>query len=119
MRTISDAEYLLITGLFVRLDMSPISFGLSRQLKVEELADGGMGSVRFIHPESPDEQRSLGQPVVEGEFQDTDGVVVSMAINVDKRNQLYEMDLWKVDFSPLRRYPDPSDVTRLTRSSVT
>jgi hypothetical protein len=118
-RTISDAEYLLITELFVRLDMSPISFGLSRQLKVEELADGGMGSIRFIHPESTYEQRSLGQSVVEGEFQDADGVVVSMAINVDKQNKLYELDLWKVDFSPLRRYPDPTEVTRLTRSSIT
>lgn len=117
MRTISDAEYLLITELFVRLEMSPVSFGLSRQLKVEELADGGMGSIRFIHPESPDEPMSLGQWVVAGEFQDTDGVIVSLAINVDKRNQLYELDLWKVDFSPLRRFPDPTAVTRLTRSA--
>ena len=63
--------------------------------------------VRFIHLESTDEQRLLGQSVVEGEFQDTDGVIFSVAINVDKRKSLlaYELDFWKVDFSALQRFP--------------
>ena len=61
MRTISDAEYFLIAELFMRLDMSPFPFGLSHKLKVEELADGGKGSVRFIHPESI--QKLSGKPL--------------------------------------------------------
>jgi hypothetical protein len=30
-------------------------------------------------------------------------VLVSVALNVDQRGELFELDLWKVDFSPLQR----------------
>jgi hypothetical protein len=30
-------------------------------------------------------------------------VPVSVALNVDQHGELFELDLWKVDFSPLQR----------------
>ena len=30
--------------------------------------------------------------------------------NLDKDGRLLEVDFWKVDFSPLRRYPKPTDL---------
>jgi hypothetical protein len=30
-------------------------------------------------------------------------MLVSVALNVDQRGELFELDLWKVDFSPLKR----------------
>jgi hypothetical protein len=66
---------------------------------VEEMNDGGMGSLRFVG--SAD--RRLGECVGEAEFDDADGVVVSVALNVDQRGELFELDVWKVDFSPLQR----------------
>ncbi|MET4390470.1 hypothetical protein ABIB73_006252 [Bradyrhizobium sp. F1.4.3] len=66
---------------------------------VEDMNDGGMGSLRFVG--SAD--RSFGKCIGEAEFDDADGVLVSLALNVDQRGELFELDLWKVDFSPLQR----------------
>lgn len=44
---------------------------------------------------------------------DDDGVSVIIELNVDERDKLFELDLWKVDFSPLRRYPNPEDLKPL------
>ncbi|MBK6296439.1 MAG: hypothetical protein IPF55_21165 [Rhodoferax sp.] len=32
---------------------------------------------------------------------------MSIVVNVDKRGNLFELDFWKVDFSPLCQYPTP------------
>lgn len=70
---------------------------------VEEMCDGGMGSLRFL---SRDERpRQFGEKLVEREFVDSDGVPLIVAINFDNRGELYELDVWKVDFSPLKRFP--------------
>ena len=74
---------------------------------VEDMNDGGMGSVRFV---SSGSERHLGEAIAEAEYTDDDGVVVSIALNTDTSGRLYEVDFWKVDFSPLRRYPSPSDL---------
>jgi hypothetical protein len=78
---------------------------LSIQL-VRDMQDGGMGSIRVDQPEA----RSFGKTVVEANCVDSDGVLISIAVNVDGRGDLFEVDFWKVDFSPLRRYPAPSDL---------
>src|SRR5260370_30953166 len=73
---------------------------------VTEMQDGGMGSIRFVQPES----RSFGKALVEAQHVDSDGVLVNIAVNTDNNGDLFEVDFWKVDFSPLRRYPKPSDL---------
>ncbi|PPQ19023.1 hypothetical protein CV770_12900 [Bradyrhizobium sp. AC87j1] len=73
---------------------------------VEEMNDGGMGSLRFVG--SAD--RRLGKCIGEAEFDDADGVPVSVALNIDQRGELYELDFWKVDFSPLQRIAALSDL---------
>jgi hypothetical protein len=73
---------------------------------VTDMQDGGMGSIRFVPPEP----RSFGEALVEAEYVDSDGVLVSITINTDNKGDLLEVDFWKVDFSPLRRYPKPSDL---------
>lgn len=73
---------------------------------VEDLNDGGMGSLRFVG--SPD--RRFGECVGEAEFDDADGVTVSVALNADQSGELFELDVWKVDFSPLQRIAALSDL---------
>lgn len=69
------------------------------QVQVVELPDGGMGSLGIG---SNYQSRSFGRQVASYEFADDDGIVVSCALNVDKNGDLYELDFWKVDFSPRR-----------------
>ena len=70
---------------------------------VDDILDGGMGSVRF----SSDKTRSLGAAVAEADYLDTDGVSVSIVVNVDQNGQLFELDIWRVNFVPLQCYPPP------------
>jgi hypothetical protein len=35
---------------------------------------------------------------------------VSVVVNLDNSDELLELDLWKVDFSPLKRYPRPEEL---------
>ena len=81
---------------FIQGQHSPLRghFGL-----VEEMSDGGMGSLLF----AGSVDRRFGECIGEAEFNDADGVLVSVALNVDQRGELFELDLWKVDFSPLQR----------------
>lgn len=77
-------------------------------LQVEDMSDGGMGSLRFV--QADDRHRRLGKKLVEVEFNDADDVLVSAVINLDDLGRLFELDIWKVDFSPLKRYPSPEEL---------
>ena len=72
--------------------------------RVQDMNDGGMGSLRF------GESRGgrLGHIVAEAEFVDEDGLPVFASLFLDQSNALYDLGLWKVDFSPLKRIPEPS-----------
>jgi|HubBroStandDraft_1064217.scaffolds.fasta_scaffold596272_2 hypothetical protein len=74
---------------------------------VQDMSDGGMGSIRFYRRSS--KKRMFGGEIGEGSFRDSDGALVSVTLNADQFGDIFELDLWKVDFSPLVRYPDPED----------
>jgi hypothetical protein len=83
---------------------------------VGDMLDGGMGSIRFAIPEARD--RRFGQVAATAEYVDSDSVLVSIALNLDEQGDIFEVDFWKVDFSPLRRYPHPRDLKMLEVSRV-
>jgi len=73
------------------------------QAMVEDMADGGMGSVRFCSARRG--ERRFRQQIAEASFVDEDGIAVSATLNLDQNGDLFELDLWKVDNSALHRYP--------------
>lgn len=82
----------------------------AEQLLVEALSDGGMGSLR-IGVAAAD--RALGRRVAEVHFSDADGAPVIAALNVDVDDQLFEIDIWKVDFSALQRWPSQHEISQM------
>ena len=80
--------------------------------QVEDMADGGMGGIRFL-PKSR-ARRLFGRRAAEAEYADADGVTVIISLNMDDQGDLYELDFWKADFSPLRSYPDPTQLVSST-----
>jgi hypothetical protein len=70
--------------------------------EVEELNDGGMGSLRFV---SVKQNRHLGQVVAELWYKDEDEVPVLASLYLDTEGDLYELDSWKSDSTPLKRIP--------------
>lgn len=76
---------------------------------VEDMQDGGMGGIHFLATGCT--ERHYAKTLAQARYLDDDGVVVSIVITVDQNGELYEVDFWKVDFSPLKRYPEASEVT--------
>ena len=76
--------------------------------RVLDMEDGGMGSIRFV---KESHHRRAGS-IAKAKYVDEDGVLVSIELNISEDNELFEVDFWKVDFSPLRRYPRPEDLIR-------
>lgn len=100
----SDEQRLLQLLLTEQQSLLPHDFDT---LAVEDMKDGGMGGIRVVG--SSDPQR-FGRTVAQAECLDADGVVVSISVNVDQHDRFFELDIWKVDFSPLQQYPSPDHV---------
>ena len=105
-RPLSDEEEKLITAL---LEMAPNGAMLKRQLanaRVQEMSDGGMGSMRLVGPEG----RRMEREAVAAWAEDADGVPLELSVNVDEQGNLFELDIWRVDYSPLKRLPEPAQI---------
>jgi hypothetical protein len=72
--------------------------------QVVDLADGQMGSLRFVGSRHTDRLKKES----ELELVDADGVRVSVALLVDQSGRLAELDVFKADFSAVvaLRIPD-------------
>ena len=107
-RPLRPSERELIERMLTGQDVKPGVAAKLPSVLVEDMQDGGMGSIRFLT--SDHSARHLGKVIAQAEYVDDDGVLVSIVINADHENELYEVDFWKVDFSPLNRYPKASDI---------
>ena len=107
-RNLRPAERVLIIAL-----APGFGVGLDDAL-VAEMQDGGMGSIRFLGGADRRRAGSLAQ----AKYVDDDGVTVSIELNVDEAGKLFELDFWKVDFSPLHRYPSPEELEPTNPSSA-
>ena len=69
---------------------------------VIEMNDGGMGGLVF---QSNNTERKFGKELSSVEFDDQDGVRVFASVNLDQYGKLFELDIWKTDFSALLHMP--------------
>ncbi|WP_026555420.1 DUF6984 family protein [Arthrobacter sp. 35W] len=101
-RLLSAKEALVVRVLLERAD-DQRWHGLGLELlRVKDMDDGGMGSLSF-QPATPDPR--FGAMLSEGWFKDADGTPVIVSINLDRDDNIFELDSWKVDYSPLLRLP--------------
>ena len=95
MRKLKDHEIPLVQFCF---DCANIK--LSEHLRVEPMEDGGMGSLLLRKGASI---KQFG--IAKCHFEDSDGVMVSVTLNATENGAPAELDVWKVDFSPLKQWP--------------
>jgi hypothetical protein len=107
-RTLKQEELELLTALLSRVPMAERPHPGEHILAVD-LKDGGMGSIRIV-TERDNPARRMGRELVSANYVDEDGVLVSISLNLDEDGKPFEIDMWKVDFSPLRRFPRPDDL---------
>ena len=75
-------------------------------IKVSEMEDGGMGSLLFHSSDSGGAGcRMFGRAVSECSFHDEDGILVIATLHVDQKGELFELDMWKVNFGKLVKIP--------------
>ena len=103
MRSLTEEEATIVRFLLKKACLSVDV----RVLNVRAMDDGGMGSLAFA-PFA--ESRRFGRQAAACRFVDSDGVPVSAALNLDQEGKLFELDVWKVDFSPLRKWPAESEI---------
>jgi hypothetical protein len=76
------------------------------KLLVQPMNDGGMGSLKLFPNEEFSVERKFGSQVSDHTFRDKDGVDVIVSLYIDTTGNLFELDLWKTDFSPLIQIPE-------------
>jgi hypothetical protein len=79
-------------------------------LRVEDMDDGKMGSLRLYPTGVREGSRTFGCLIAEASYTDDDNVPVSVAINVDQNGLIFELDVFKADFSPIRRLPNRNEL---------
>ncbi|MDR0697788.1 MAG: hypothetical protein LBG28_01000, partial [Tannerella sp.] len=67
---------------------------------VRPMNDGGMGSILIIN-KNDESDRIFGEQIGECCFVDEDGIDVVVSLNIDNKGNLFELDIWKTNFSPL------------------
>ena len=69
--------------------------------QVTQLDDGGMGSIQLS------ENSKHHNDLIQMEYVDIDGQKVFVTLTENEYGELFDLDIWKVDFSPLKQYPTP------------
>lgn len=104
MRELNLQEKKLLEELISRSNIK-IPSNWKNDLLVSPLHDGKMGSLTLFPHNTLNKERHFGVQVSECQFKDIDGVPVIASLYLDKDNELFELDIWKVDFSKLEMIP--------------
>lgn len=99
-RHLTKQEESILEELISKSNMN-LSFNWKEDLLVSNLVDGGMGSLSLHPPGVVGKEREFGSQVSDCQFKDTDGVTVIASLYLDREGNVYELDVWKTDFSPL------------------
>ena len=103
-RRLAKKEKLLLIELANRAGIS-LPANWERELLVTEI-NGITGSLLLFPQGISEVGRCLGAQVSECQFQDLDGVIVVAALSLDKDGNLFELDLWKNDYSKVKEISD-------------
>jgi hypothetical protein len=112
LRNASPTELMLLHFLICEADLFEPSEEMLKSLKVADMEDGGMGSLRLFPKGLKVLDARFGERESACQFTDEDGVDVIASLNLDQHGKLYELDIWKTDFGKLIRIPDNQNELR-------
>jgi hypothetical protein len=68
-----------------------------------------MGSFSIYYDERDiNSKKVFEKEVCSFQFSDEDGVVVIVTLNLDQNFKPFEVDVWKTDFSPVKKFQIPN-----------
>lgn len=92
--------------LLVKKSSVILSDNWKNNLVVRPMDDGEMGGLYLFPNGKIIEGRALGEQVSEFQFTDIDDVEVIASLNIDEDGELFELEIWKIDFGRLIKFPD-------------
>ena len=104
-RKIRENEVNLIIYLLEKLGLNTEQYPIKEE--GEEYEYGKMGSISMGNPNISPYKDDL----IQAKYKDSDGTEVFITLTQCAKNQLLDLDFWKVDFSKLITYPKPEDLT--------
>ena len=104
-RKLRPDEIALIRALLAFAGREDLAAGLGNA-EVQAIPGGETGSLVFA-PASAS-PRKFGDVLATAEAEDSDGVLITFALNLDGSGALYELDVWKDDLSRVISLPDVS-----------
>lgn len=100
-KKITNIQKAVLEYLVSKADLN-LPNGWSQSLFAIPLDDGGMGSFLILQANTtPKDSRKFGKQASEYQFNDEDGVPVLVTLNLDENGGLFEVDVWKADYSPV------------------
>lgn len=111
MRLLTINETGLLRELLRRAGLLDIHEGQLGGLIVEDMDDGGMGSIRLHRPDVLIECAQMDKKASELQFLDADGVLVIASLNLNIEGFPFEIDIWKVNSEPLQFIPEQGKFT--------
>ena len=105
LRKPTQAELNLIRYLVDKAALARISSEWPQTLLVSSMTDGNMGSLLLFPDGKVTNNRNFGQCVSEYQFIDVDNINALASLNIDQNEQLFELDIWKTNFTPLVSLP--------------
>jgi hypothetical protein len=104
MRKLKNEELGLITHMLSQVPNSDYFIKKLPSLLVTELSNG-MGSFKFLSETS--QKRTMQKEVAHINLHDVDNIPLSITLNLGTDGELYELDIFKADFTILKQFPLP------------
>lgn len=80
-----------------------------QDLHVINMEDGGMGSFSVVYDKNQiQENRSFGRQASDFTINDEDGIPILVTLYLDENDLPYEVDVWKINYSPVIKLHVPS-----------
>lgn len=102
-RKLKDEEIALIIWMIKDTPEGPVIIKQLNKINVEEMDDGGMGSLKVVV--KGEDNRIYSRDLAKADLWDIDKVPLFISVNLDTDGNFFELDIFKADSSPLKRFP--------------
>jgi hypothetical protein len=102
-RKLRPEEVLLITWMIKDTDEGDYITSTLQSLIVEEMNDGGMGSLKVITANV--DTRVFSRELASADLLDSDQMPLFISVLLDDVGNFFELDIFKADFSRLKKFP--------------
>ena len=102
-RKLKNEEIDLITWMIRDTVEGPAIIDKLKELTVEEMNDGGMGSLKVVV--DGNNHRLYSRDLAKVDLFDIDKVPMFISVNLDTKGDFFELDVFKADSSPMKRFP--------------